>query len=688
MAGSSSTSSRSVSAACGPAVPTTKARVRQRPLGIRDVRLTGGVLARWQRVNRDASIPLGLEQLEKAGNLDNLRLTAELAKSSGAENGGASSSASGPSYRGPRFSDSDVYKQLEAVAWECGRETSPELVAFIDQVGELLEAAQREDGYLNSYYQVVEPEKQYAELHYSHEMYCAGHLMQAAVALARIGEGEKVRKVAERFADHLVTVFLEGGRTGIDGHPEVETALVELYRVTGNERYLELARKLVDERGKGLVGGRSVRYVQDHMPVRDADTLVGHAVRALYLEAGIVDLYLETGDESLLESSVRRWEDLVATKLYITGGVGSRHAQEAFGDRYELPPDRAYAETCAAIANIHWNWRLLLATGKARYADLIERTLYNGFAASTSTDGTRFFYVNPLQRRHDHYEGDDPGRRHEWYSCACCPPNIMRLVASLGHYVATVDATDAALFVHQFTSSQIRAELSSGSVDVNVETDYPWDGKVSFTVTQTQNEPWTLALRDPAWSRSTRVSLGGSDLDVSAGDDGYIRIARTWEPGDVVTLELDMSPRLVFPHHRVDALRGCAAIERGPLLYCFEQIDQEDDVELDDLALAADTDFTTVELDDLAGIGRTVTIHVNAVARSAPTDELYSTTPPEDRIRERKARAVAVPYFLWDNRDAGPMRVWLPVRTTRSGAGPTTESGGEASRRSESRSHA
>src|SRR5690606_27280355 len=250
-------------------------------------------------------------------------------------------------------------------------------------------------------YQVVEPEKQYAELHYSHEMYCAGHLMQAAVALARIGEGEKVRKVAERFADHLVTVFLEGGRTGIDGHPEVETALVELYRVTGNERYLELARKLVDERGKGLVGGRSVRYVQDHMPVRDADTLVGHAVRALYLEAGIVDLYLETGDESLLECSIRRWEDMVATKTYLTGAVGSRHSLESFGDRYELPPDRAYAETCASIASIHWNWRLLLATGHGRYADLIERTLYNAFAASTSQDGTRFFYVNPLQRRQD-----------------------------------------------------------------------------------------------------------------------------------------------------------------------------------------------------------------------------------------------------------------------------------------------
>lgn len=634
----------------GPAVPTSASRAVHRPLGIQDVVLSGGPFGRWQMVNRDVSIPLGMRQLEEAGNLDNLRLTAGQAD---------------VEFRGPRFSDSDVYKQLEAVAWELGRQPSKELAAFVDEVGALLLAAQREDGYLNSYYQVVAPDRQYAELAHSHEMYCAGHLFQAAVALARVGHGEAVRVVARRFADHLVRVFLEGGDPGIDGHPEVETALVELYRVTGERSYLALAEKLVNERGKGTItsGGRGTHYLQDHLPVREADTHVGHAVRALYLEAGIVDVYLETGDESLLECSIRRWEDMVATKTYLTGAVGSRHALESFGDRYELPPDRAYAETCAAIASIHWNWRLLLATGESKYADLIERTLYNAFAASTSWDGTRFFYVNPLQRRRDHLEGDDPGRRHQWFSCACCPPNIMRLIASLGHYVATVRPEQDAVFVHQFVPGRIRVDLPVGAAEVAVATDFPWSGTVSYTVDATPTDAWTLALRTPSWSPTVSVAINGEALDVARDDQGYLRLRRSWTPGETVTVEFDMTPRLVYPHQRIDAVRGSVAVERGPLVYCFEQVDQAPGVDLEDLALASHSHLRAEEVADLPGIGRTVVLRADAYVVTQPRSGFpYSTTPPEEQANVTPTTAMAIPYFQWDNRDGGPMRVWLPLR--------------------------
>ena len=336
--------------------------------------------------------------------------------------------------------DSDIYKTMEAVGWELAhgrRPGDPELTSFAAEVIALLEEAQRPDGYLNSYFQ-VSGEPRYTRLAWSHEMYCAGHLIQAAVALHRGAGDGRLLAVAVRLADHLVREFA-GQERGLDGHPVIETALAELYRETGTAAYLELARQFVDQRGRGLAGnsGMGRRYLQDHLPVRATDTEVGHVVRALYLEAGVTDVAAEVGDRELLESSLRRWDDMVAAKTYLTGGNGSRHADEGFGDRFELPPDRAYNETCAAIASFQWCWRLLLATGDAKYADHMERVLYNGFGAAIATEGQRFFYVNPLQRREDHFEKDDPGRRRVWFNCACCPPNIMRLIASLEHYLAT-----------------------------------------------------------------------------------------------------------------------------------------------------------------------------------------------------------------------------------------------------------
>ena len=438
----------------GPAIPTAGALTAHRPLGGPGPELTGGLLHDWQQRNRTASLPLALRQLEAAGNLANLRAASDSAETSGqvrsahlnraadavhpataAEGADVAeaidtpgSDGAGPRYHGPVFMDSDIYKTLEAIGWELARDpggpAGADLASFAAATAALLEQAQMPDGYLDSYIQ-VSGEPRYSRLASSHEMYCAGHLIQAAVAMARAagaisagavpsGTGAartgsagwaaqvgsagtvasgaqesgntataaRLMAVARRVADHLVATF--GGReAGLDGHPVIETALAELYRATGQRSYLDLAAQFVTQRGHGLAGdsGRGHRYLQDHTPIRDTRTEEGHAVRAMYLEAGVVDVAAETGDTALLASSITRWEDMVATKTYLTGGNGSRHSDEAFGDRYELPPDRAYNETCAAIASFHWSWRLLLATGQARYADLMERVLYNAFGA-------------------------------------------------------------------------------------------------------------------------------------------------------------------------------------------------------------------------------------------------------------------------------------------------------------------
>ncbi len=614
----------------GPVAPTATAAGTHRPLT--RARITSGLLHDWQQRNLSWSLPLALRQLENAGNVDNVRLAIQVARGPGSEDG----YREGTGYRGPVFMDSDLYKTLEAIGWELAHGPRPGLAAFAAEVTALLEQAQRPDGYLNSYFQ-VSGEPRYSRLASSHEMYCAGHLIQAAIALHRGAGDGRLLAVAVRLADHLVCEFAGAGR-GLDGHPVIETALAELYRETGTAAYLDLARQFVDQRGRGLAGdsGMGRRYLQDHMPVRASDTEVGHVVRALYLEAGVTDVAAEMGERSLLDSSLRRWDDMVTAKTYLTGGNGSRHADEGFGDRFELPPDRAYNETCAAIASLQWSWRLLLATGDARYADHMERVLYNGFGAAVAAGGKRFFYVNPLQRREDHFEKDDPGRRRVWFNCACCPPNIMRLIASLEHYLAT-ESGDT-LYVHQYAGSR----LTAAGLDLEVTTDYPWSGTVHLRVLAAPAGERAVALRVPAWSADTRVWTS-HDAERAGVPPGYLLLRHTWKPGDLITLHLAMTPRWTHPDRRVDAVRGCVAVERGPLVYCFEQADQPGGFQLDDLALTPGGGLSERPV-TLDGIGHT--IEVTAVGQQLPQGTAVT--------------AVAVPYFQWDNRDGGPMRVWVP----------------------------
>ena len=638
----------SATVARGPTHPTTTAAVAHRPLDGRAVRLKGGLLARWQERNHGVSLPLALRQLEVAGNLDNLRLA-----SAGVNSG----------YRGPVFMDSDVYKTLEAVSWQLGRSHDPALAEFAADTTALLAKAQQDDGYLNSCVQ-VNGRPRYTRLETSHELYCAGHLIQAAVAAARSFDRGALLAVARRFADHLVSTFL-GRQAGLDGHPIVETALVELYRETGTAAYLELAGQFVDQRGHGLIGdsGFGHRYLQDYQPVREATALAGHVVRAMYLESGVVDVAVETGDSDLLAGSIARWQDMVATKTALTGGNGSRHSGEAFGDAYELPPDRAYNETCAAIGSFQWNWRLLLATGEARYADLMERILYNGFGAAVSADGHRFFYVNPLQRRDGHFEDDDPGRRREWFSCACCPPNIMRLLASLDRYVATISGD--ALYVHLLSEARIAAPLAGGLLSLDVSTDYPWDGSVELTIASAPAGECGIAVRVPGWSAGTSVRLNGEPVAADTDPHGYLLLRRTWRAGDVLACSPDMPARLTYPHRRIDALRGTAAVERGPLVYCFEQADQPSGLSVEDIALGAGG--LTERALTLAEVGRTVVVEAGAATLPGGDSDGLPYLPERagsgqdsSTAARTPATAVAIPYFQWDNRDGAAMRVWMP----------------------------
>ncbi len=615
--------------------PTTSARVRLRPIDGRGVAITDGLLAERQRVNREVTLLRGTEELERAGTLDNLRI--------------AAGRASGER-RGMVFSDSDVYKWLEAAAWELGRQRSAELEARARETIDLVAAAQEPDGYLNSWCQVVDPAWRWTDLEMGHELYCAGHLIQAGVAHERATGDPSLLAVARRFADLIDDVFRTGGEKGTDGHPEIEVALVELFRQTGERRYLELADTLTARRGHGLFahGRFDPGYYQDVEPVREAHSIVGHAVRALYLAAGVTDLYAETGDPALLQSMLYQWEDLTSAKTYLTGGVGSRHYGEAIGDPYELPPDRAYCETCAAIASIMWNWRMLLVTGESRFADLLERTLYNGFLSGLSLDGASFFYSNPLQSRNGEH-------RHRWNPVACCPPNVMRLLASLHQYLATVSETGVQL--HQYASSTIRTVVpGAGPVELAVETSYPWAGTVAVEVMSSGDAEWTLSLRIPGWARGAAVD----GEPVAPGDNATL--TRRWRAGDRVVVEIDVSPRLTAPNPRIDAVRGCLALERGPIVYCVEQHDLGSGADLADVAVdpAADPvdSGPVAQLGGLPGVALAGVVRdLDGWRRSEYRDlqELPVAAPAAP------TKLLAVPYYAWANRSAGGMRVWIPA---------------------------
>jgi uncharacterized protein len=658
----------------GPVCPTGTALGRFQPLGLGDVVLAaGGELGDWQLRNSTKTLPHCVEQVRASGAVHNLERAAE-----GQPNGAP--------HQGMHFSDSDVYKVLEAAAWDSVRGVSSEVGRFVDEVTGIIERAQRQDGYLNSWFQGQHPDLVWKDLRWGHELYCAGHLVQAAVANRRTGGRSDLFAVSSRLVEHLLQTFSmadrDGRLVGVCGHPEVETALVEFYRLTGDPRALDLARRQVDLRGRaavalpasGLLGNSRfpLSYFLHHAPVRERTFATGHAVRELYLQAGVVDVAVEERDTELLAASERIWDDLFSTKTYLTGAHGSRHRDEAIGDAYELPSDRAFAETCAGIASFQWNWRLLLATGKPRYAQAMERVLWNTIAGAISRQGTEFFYSNTLHLRTGHagQHEDTPSHRLPWYQCACCPPNLARLIASIQAYLLTRDASG--LQVHMPFNGTVSTGVPGGAVELAVRTGHPWDGTTDVEVTRCSSaDRWDLSLRSPEWgsSEGTRVTVNGHPAEVS-WDGSYARVARRWSAGDRLEMSKSMPVRVLRPHWRLDAVRDCAAVQCGPLVYCVEAADLEEGTAVEDVVVDASRPLEPGQEvpKDLEGYVRSVIVAsgelVNAAAGPLYDDE--GTKCPSTR----PLVLTFVPYFARGNRASSAMRVWVPVSRRENEARP------------------
>ncbi|MBK5250141.1 MAG: glycoside hydrolase family 127 protein, partial [Actinomycetales bacterium] len=559
--------------------------------------------------------------------------------------------------RGREFSDSDIYKLLETMSWEIGRTGDADMEERLRALVARVAPAQEADGYLNTAFGRPGQGERYSDLQWGHELYCFGHLIQAGVARARThGEDELVR-IAGRAADHVCAVFGPDGDQGVCGHPEIEVALVELFRLTGESRYLDQARLFVERRGHGVLGDIELgaQYFQDDQPVRETTVMTGHAVRALYLAAAAADLAIEDDDGELLAAVAVQTVNTLGRRTYLTGGMGAHHEGESFGQDHELPPDRAYSETCAGVASVMLNHRLLLATGEALHADAVERTLFNVVAASPAQDGEAFYYTNTLHQR---VPGSVPATdvasprassslRAPWFEVSCCPTNVTRTVASLAAYLASAD--DDGVQLHQYASATVRTRIGGGrEVALRVVTDYPADGHVRVTVLEAPESPWTLSLRVPAWAEGAEIAIGDERRAVGTG---YATITRTFAVGEVVTLDLPIAARWTWPDPRVDAVRGQAAVERGPVVLCLESTD-----------LGVDVDSVRVRT-DVAPIERDGAVLVAASTLDlAPTAWPYGDQPDAGTVRGVTERGLVplVPYNRWANRGPSTMRVWMP----------------------------
>ena len=669
-----------------PVLPTPEASAAHRPLPAGAARIEGGFWGSRLETNRDRAIRGGYDRLEEAGMLRNLHLAA------GTEQGEPTPLI---------FADSDLYKWLEAVAFEIGRTGDAQLLELQRRVTGWIAQAQDEDGYLDTVHDLRHGKAaRWSNLTFHHELYCAGHLIQAAIAQHRCTGDTGLLEVATRFADLIAATFGPGGRDGTPGHPEIEMALVELFRETGERRYLETAEFFLDRRGHGVLHaetGVNPSYFSDRVPVREATSVEGHAVRAVYLAAGATDRALETGDAEHLAQQEALFADMMTTKAYVSGGLGSRWEGESFGAPYELPADRGYAETCAAIGAVQWAWRLLLATGRSRYADAIEHLLLNAMLPGISLDGTGYFYVNPLQVRSGAVAGDDrdpAGGRQGWFDCACCPPNVMRTLASLAQYVATAGggvrtpadgdaassdgggtatADGAELALHQYVQGRFGVE--PGLV-LDVVTDYPLQGRIEITVARAPSGPGALRLRVPGWAVTHRLELP-AHLASAAGEgnrEGTVQVTGRFAPGDRIVLELPMEARFVAAHPRNDSVAGAAAVFRGPLLYALEQQDQDEHVDLEQAVLLPEEGAglapAPAALAALPG-GDLPVLELVGRSLPAPAEEPY---PAWDAAAHRalgaepetgeRTRLRAIPYFAWANREIGPMRVWMPARAS------------------------
>ncbi len=637
-----------------------------RPVPLKQVMIREGFWGERQRANRERTLPAILRQLEATGRI-------------AAWSGQRSDDFTGQRPLHDMFWDSDIAKWLEAAAYSLATHSDPALEAELDRIIDELAGLQGADGYLNSYFPLIFPEGKWTNLRDWHELYNAGHLIEAAVAYKQATGKDKLLGMLCRYADHIDASFgAEAGKArGYPGHPELELALVKLYRETGEKRYLQLAKYMIDERGRephyfdqeaAKRGERpedfwaqTYRYCQAHAPIREHTEATGHAVRACYLYAGIADLALETGDEDLLALSRRLWDDLTRRQMYVTGGLGPSHANEGFTQAYDMPAETAYAETCASIALAFWAHRMFHLDPDSRYIDIMERAIYNGSLSGLSYDGESFFYgnpmtaypgVNPLGRWQSHSQ-DGHYRRSDWFACPCCPPNIARLVASIGEY--TYSQAGQRVYAHLYHDNQVTLDLNGGALTLRQSTGYPWDGNITITADGPQPVACELALRIPDWRRDYALSLNGARIQVEL-ERGYALINREWRAGDVLELKLAMPVERVLPHPAIRQLAGQVALQRGPLIYCLEEVDNGP--RLANLCLP-DSAWLEAVIDETLFGG--VSVIKGQALRIEPVNEradLYRFQSREGTAR-RGVNFLALPYFLWANRQAGEMRVWL-----------------------------
>lgn len=621
----------------------------------RRVKFTGGFWRHFEEVNRTSTIPQNYQQFSETGRVDSLKL--EWRK--------------GQAKQPHKFWDSDVAKWMEAAAFSLMKTPDKELEATLDEIIGYITRGQMFDGYFNSFFQQCHPEERWNCLRLDHELYCAGHLIEAAVACHEATGNTRFLDAMCRFADYIDQTFgpeADGKIPGYPGHQEIELALVKLYRATGNEKYLGLSKFFIDERGtepnfftnererNGIPPEQTwnLAYFQAHQPVREQQEAVGHAVRACYLYSGMADVARETNDQELAATCRRLWNDIVNTKMYITGGIGSCHHGETFSNAYDLPNEEAYAETCAAISLIFFAQRMFMMEKKGEYIDVLERALYNGASSGISLDGKSFFYVNPMASYPDGLMAN--GKKHiprpEWFACSCCPPNVARLRASLGQYF--YDCSDTGIRVNLYNTSTAALEIGGRHVELTQTTDYPWDGKISLELKLQEPMTFELALRIPGWCDNASLKLNERHMDLKPLlRDGYAYIKRSWNTGDQVELELPMPVKMIHAHPKVRHDCGRVALTRGPLVYCIEQHDNGPD--LNAIELPESAEFTLARESGL--LENALVLHADAfrIDQASWGEDLYSAKVPG----KLPCRIKAIPYFCWGNRQFGEMLVWI-----------------------------
>lgn len=629
-------------------------------VGISNVKIKDGFWSQMQELVIDTVIPFQEKVLNdevpgvaKSHALANFRIAA------GLEEG---------EFYGMVFQDSDVAKWLEGVAYSLTVKRDEELESRVDKIIGVIEKAQQPDGYLDTYFIIKEPKYRWRNLLEGHELYCAGHMMEAAVAYYEATGKDKLLKVMERFADHIDNRFGSGKVTGIPGHQEIEIGLMRLYHATGEERYKNLAKYFIDERGKDTeffikekealegwtiwnMDPKNTEYNQSHESVYDQKKAVGHSVRAAYMYTAMADIAGANGDEKLFEACKNLWDNITGKRMYVTAGIGSTAHGEAFSTDYDLPNDMAYTETCASIALIFFAKKMLEIDFDGKYADVIERALYNGTISGMQLDGKKFFYVNPLEVEPG-VSGEIHGYKHVctqrpgWYACACCPPNLVRLITSLGNYVW--DETEEAIYSHLL----IGQETELNKAVVKVESKYPWEGEVSYHISPKTEEEFSLAIHIPSYIKKMTVLLNGKPFDwENHMEKGYCFIKRVWEANDTVELKFDLEVRQVYGNQLIRENAGKVALMRGPFVYCFEGVDH--DAVLQALRIPENMEAESYLCEDGVLKGMTL-LKIKGICYESKED-LYS----EEKPVKKEAVLTAIPYYAWGNRGENQMRVWM-----------------------------